>query len=311
MDSDLIPKSRRKSLFLEWGDPMKRILVLGATGGLGRFVVQELREKGYWIRVFSRSKSKLKVLGDLFDESILGDIMDPESIEPAVIGMDAVISCAGASLNLKDFGDKRTFEEINFRGNLNVLDAAVKAKVSKFVYTSFLRVEGIQEADYIKSHDRFSQAVIESGIDHTIVRPTAFFSILLEFLHLAKKGIGFVIGSGKHKINPIHEKDVAKAVVEAIANDLKEINIGGPDIFTRDEITELALRISGINKKPFHIPISLNRILVQLIRPFNPRIFQFMQFGNIVHTLDIVGPKYGTLKLEDYFIDELNSSNGA
>ncbi|MGJ4747847.1 SDR family oxidoreductase [Leptospira sp. SA-E8] len=287
---------------------MKRILVLGATGGLGRFVVQELREKGYWIRVISRSNAKLKVISDLFDDAVLGDIMDPNSIIPAVTGIDIVISCAGASLNLKDFRDKRTFEEINFQGNLNVLNAAINAKVQKFIYTSFLRVKGIQDAEYIKSHERFSQAVMESGIDYAIVRPTAFFSILLEFLHLARKGIGFVIGNGKPRINPIHEKDVAKAVIEAIDTDLKEINIGGPDIFTRDEITELALRISGINKKPFHIPIFLNRIFVQLIRPINPRIFQFMQFGNVVHTLDIIGPKYGTLKLEDYFKEELNES---
>ncbi|PJZ48814.1 SDR family oxidoreductase [Leptospira saintgironsiae] len=289
---------------------MKRILVLGATGGLGRFVVQELKKKGYWIRVVSRSNVKLKAISGLFDESVIGDILDRKSIEPAVNGIDAVISCAGASLNLKDFRDKRTFEEINLRGNLNILEAAVRAKISKFVYISFLRVEGIQETEYIKSHDRFSQAVIESGIDYTIVRPTAFFSILLEFLHLAKKGIGFVIGSGKPKINPIHEKDVANAVVEALTSDLKEINIGGPDIFTRDEITELALRISGINKKPFHIPIFFNRIFVQLIRPINPRIFQFMQFGNLVHTLDIIGPKYGTLKLEDYFKEEINEGGG-
>ncbi|WP_100714665.1 SDR family oxidoreductase [Leptospira perolatii] len=286
---------------------MKRILVVGATGGLGRFVVQELRKKGYWIRVFSRSITKLKVISGLFDDSVLGDMLDPKSIELVVSGIDAVISCAGASMNLKDFREKRTFEEINFQGNLNILDAAVKAKVSKFVYTSFLRVDGIQEAEYIKSHDRFSQAVKESGIDYAIVRPTAFFSLLLEFLTLAKKGIGFVIGNGKPKINPIHEKDVAKAVVEALEGDLKEINIGGPDIFTRDEITELALRTCGKKKKPLHIPVFLNRILIQLIRPFNQRVFQFMQFGNIVHTLDIIGPQYGTLKLEDYYKEELNS----
>ncbi|TGK05072.1 SDR family oxidoreductase [Leptospira semungkisensis] len=280
---------------------MKRILVVGATGNLGRLVVSELKQKGYWIRILARSVSKLQILKGEFDDHKIGDILDPESMRTAFSEIDTVISCAGASLNLKDFSDNKTFEEINLGGNLNVLREALRAGVSKFIYTSFLRAEGIQKAEYIRSHDLFSEAIRNSGINYTIVRPTAFFSILLEFLEFAKKGIGIVIGDGKARINPIHEKDVAKAVVDALGSEEEEINIGGPDIFTRDQITELALKVCGKSKKPIHIPIFLNRILVYLLRPFNRRIFQFMQFGNTVHTLDIVGPQYGVLRLEDYF----------
>ncbi|TGK00312.1 SDR family oxidoreductase [Leptospira langatensis] len=286
---------------------MKRILVVGATGNLGRLVVSELKRKGYWIRVLARSVSKLQILEDEFDDYKIGDILDPKSMGSAFSGIDAVISCAGASLDLKDFKNKGTFEEINLGGNLNVLRAALNTGVSKFIYTSFLRAKGIQKAEYIRSHDRFSEAIRNSGIDYTIVRPTAFFSILLEFLEFAKKGMGIVIGNGKAKINPIHEKDVAKAVVEALESNEEEINIGGPDILTRDQITELALKVAGRNKKPIHIPIFLNRILIYLLRPFNRRIFQFMQFGNTVHTLDIVGPQYGVLRLEDYFREKSGS----
>ncbi|TGM09638.1 NAD-dependent epimerase/dehydratase family protein, partial [Leptospira stimsonii] len=124
---------------------MKRILVLGATGSLGKFVIEELRRQGYWIRILSRSSSKLRSLNLPFDESVLGDLFDPKSLESAVSGIDAVISCAGASLDLRNFRDKHTFEEINFTGNRNVLSAAVQERVSKFIYVSFLRVEGIQK----------------------------------------------------------------------------------------------------------------------------------------------------------------------
>ncbi|PJZ52369.1 SDR family oxidoreductase [Leptospira adleri] len=286
---------------------MKRILVLGATGTLGKFVIEELRKQGYWIRVLSRSSSKLRILNAPFDESVLGDLFAPKSLESAVSGMDAVISCAGASLDLKNFRDKHTFEVINFRGNRNVLDAAVKAKVSKMIYVSFLPVEGIQKTEYIRSHEKISEAIRKSGLRYTIVRPTAFFSILLAFLSFAKKGIGIVLGKGNVRINPIHEKDVARAVVEALEADLEEMNIGGPDIFTRDQITELALEVAGKNRKLLHIPIFLNRILIRFIQPFNKRIFQFLRFGNVVHTLDVVGPKYGTQRLEDYYREKLNS----
>ncbi|AOP33073.1 hypothetical protein A0128_03885 [Leptospira tipperaryensis] len=286
---------------------MDRILVVGATGSLGKFVMEELRKQGYWIRVLSRSPIKLKFLNGMFDESVLGDLFDPNSLESAVSGMDAVISCAGASLDLKNFRDRRTFEEINFKGNRNVLSAAVKENVSKFLYVSFLLVEGIQKTEYIKSHDQISDLIRNSGLRYTIIRPTAFFSILLSFLEFAKKGIGIVIGEGNARINPIHEKDVARAVVEALKTDIKEFNIGGPDIFTRDEITELALQVTSKNRKLLHIPIFLNRILVRFLQPFNKRIFQFLQFGNVVHTLDVVGPKYGTLRLRDYFKEKLDS----
>lgn len=286
---------------------MKRILVLGATGSLGKFVIEELRRQGYWIRILSRSSSKLRSLNAPFDESVLGDLFDPKSLESAVSGIDSVISCAGASLDLRNFRDKHTFEEINFTGNRNVLSAAVQERVSKFIYVSFLRVEGIQKTEYIQSHEKISEAIRKSGLPYTIVRPTAFFSILLSFLKLAKKGIGVVLGEGKVRINPIHEKDVAKAVVEALKIDLEEMNIGGPDVFTRDEITELALRVAGKDLKLFHIPIFLNKVMIRFLQPFNQRIFQFLRFGNVVHTLDVVGPKYGTERLENYFRENLDS----
>jgi uncharacterized protein YbjT (DUF2867 family) len=71
---------------------MKKVLVAGATGYLGRFVVKAFKAKGCWVRALGRSEAKLAPIKELADELFIGEVTDPGSLDGLCDGIDAVFS---------------------------------------------------------------------------------------------------------------------------------------------------------------------------------------------------------------------------
>jgi len=152
----------------------------------------------------------------------------------------------------------------------------------------------------------FEEKLIESGLDYVIMRPTGFFSDLLEFLNMAKKGRVSVFGSGENKINPIHGADLAEVCVDSIMKSKKEINVGGPEIFTFKEIAKLALRVQSKPIKISRLPMWMIKIILPVMRTFtSSKTYGPIEFMMSVMTLDVVGETYGKEKLEDFYRQQL------
>jgi uncharacterized protein YbjT (DUF2867 family) len=164
------------------------------------------------VRALARNASKLSKLG--VDETVTADLTRVEMLRGRCDGVDAVISCAGASMNLNNFGDRESFYKIDFQGNLNLLTEAKKTRNIKFVYVSLAGADGLRQTEYADAHEKFVEALQASGVRHAVVRPTGFFGFNLELSKFVAKGRGLVIGKGNCKSNPIHEADVALACVE-------------------------------------------------------------------------------------------------
>lgn len=113
---------------------MKKILVAGATGQLGRLVVQELKHRGYAVHTLARNPDKLS--GIAVDKRFSADLSRAETLRGVCDGIDAVISCPGASMKMNTSGDRKSFYEIDHRGNTSLLEEAKRTGVPKFVYVS-------------------------------------------------------------------------------------------------------------------------------------------------------------------------------
>lgn len=100
---------------------MKKVLVAGATGYLGRYVVKELKKQGYWVRALARNPEKLKDLEEFVDDMFVGEVTKPETLDKVCDGIDFVISSVGITRQK----DGLTFMDVDYRGNKNLLDAAV------------------------------------------------------------------------------------------------------------------------------------------------------------------------------------------
>ena len=278
---------------------MKRILLAGASGQLGRHVIHELKRSGYAVRAITRDRNRL--LNADADEIHETDLFDAHKMGWIADQCDAVISCAGASMNMNAWRDRRSFNAIDWQGNLRLLEEAQRANVGKFVYVSLAGGEQMRQVEYADAHERFVEALRASGLNYTVVRPTGFFGFMLEILRYAEKGMGLVMGDGQRQTNPIHEADVARACVEALSLDKSDFPIGGPDVFTRREITELAFKAIDKPARLMNVPPAVFKAMVSPLKLINPRLHALMVFGATVTQVDCLAPAYGHKRLADYF----------
>jgi uncharacterized protein YbjT (DUF2867 family) len=149
-----------------------RVLVVGATGSIGRLVVEEALRQGYAVRALVRSASKARQLAH-GAETVIGDLTRPETLPAAVEGIDAIVFTHGS-----DGGGKAASESVDYGGVRNILAALGSRKVRIALMTSI----GVtnRESSYNRSseaHDwkrRSERLVRASGLPYTIVRPGWF-----------------------------------------------------------------------------------------------------------------------------------------
>lgn len=272
--------------------------MVGASGALGREVVALLQARGFDVRALGRSPARLAALGA--DEAWAADLTDAAALRGCCAGVEAVISCAGASMALGGFRDRRSFEEVDAAGNRKLLAEAERAGVGRLVYVSLFGASGLLVTEYARAHERFVAALRASEVPHVVVRPTGFFRTVGELVGMVRRGVGVVVGPGEARTNHVHEADVALACVEALSGEAGEVAIGGPEAFTRRELVELAF--AAVSKRPriVHVPPAVLRAGASLARLVQPRLGGLLHFGVEVSLVDVVAPAVGTHRLEPY-----------
>jgi len=276
---------------------MKRILVAGATGYLGGFVAQELKARGYFVRALVRSPEKLDQLWDSADEIVEGQVTRPETLEHVCDGIDVVFSSIGITRQ----ADGLTFRDVDYQGNKNLLEVALRAGVRKFVYVSAFNGPRLRHLDIGAAHEDFVDELKASGICYAVLRPTGYFSDMGEVLEMARKGRVWLIGSGENRVNPIHGADLAVACADAVDGYELEIDVGGPQTMTWREVARLAFEVLGQPSRVTRVPEWLMWPVVRLVRLFNRHQGELLAFFITMATTDVVAPANGTHTLEAHY----------
>ncbi len=277
---------------------MKKVLVAGSTGYLGRFVVGALKASGYWVRALGRSETKLASLRDHADELFVAEVTDPDSLTGVCDGIDIVFSSVGITRQK----DGLTYDDVDFQANKNLLTAAEASGVAKFVYVHVLNARKMKHVAAVRAKQAFVEELERSAIARTVICPTGFFSDMDEFLSMAHRGRVYLFGDGMNRINPIHGADLAEVCVDALDSPEKHINVGGSQVFTYREIAELAFDALGKSARITAIPRGLASALVAAMRRLTPvRTYGPVEFMAAVMTMDVVGEPHGSRRLADHF----------
>lgn len=281
---------------------MKRALVAGATGYLGGFVVREFKARGYFVRALARSPGKLSHLQDSVDEIVRAEVIQPETLDHVCDEIDVVFS----SIGITKQKDKLTFRDVDYQGNVNLLEAAQRAGVGKFIYVSVFNGPSLLHLEIVKAHEDFVEALKASGIDYTVMRPTGYFSDMSEFFEMAKKGRVYLIGRGTNRVNPIHGADLAVTCVDAAEGEQKEVDVGGPEVLTYREIAELAFQSLAKPVRITSIPVWAMKMLVAVTRIFNKHRAGLLAFFTTAMTSDVVAPTTGARSIAAHFTEDRN-----
>jgi len=213
-----------------------RALVTGSNGFIGSHLVEKLLKKKYDVRCLVRKTSDLRWIKDLPLEFVYGDITHPDSLTPAVEGVDVVFHIGGIvrALSWEDFS------RVNVQGTKNLLDACVRESKSlkRFVFLSSQAAVGpsrsgekITEEDvprpislYGKSKCEAEKITMEyqNYFPLTILRPPAVYGPrdddILEIFKYIKWGIKPRIGKKKRKLSIIYVDDLVRGIVQASEN---------------------------------------------------------------------------------------------
>lgn len=280
--------------------PMNRVMVAGATGYLGGFAAREFKDRGYFVRALVRSPEKLNTLRDSLDEVFEGEVTQPDSLDGLCDGIDVVFSSVGITRQK----DGLTFRDVDYQGNLNLLEAALHSGVKKFIYVSVFNGPSLKHLAIVKAHEDFVGELKNSGIEHAVLRPTGYFSDMGEFLEMARKGRIYLIGQGRNRINPIHGADLAISCVDAVDGDRTEIDVGGPEILSFRQIAELAFQILDKPVRITVVPVGVMRAVVAATKLFNTHQGELLAFFTTAMTSGGVAPKTGTNFLGAHFEEQ-------
>lgn len=125
---------------------MKRVLVTGATGFVGGHLCEMLIQHGYRVRAALRSDGALA--NPSIEKTIVGEIGSKTQWEQALDGVDSVVHCAAVAHIMSAHVELQgRYTECNELGTKNLADACVRARVSRFVYISTIKVNGEMTGD--------------------------------------------------------------------------------------------------------------------------------------------------------------------
>ena len=283
----------------------KNVLLAGATGYLGSYIARELRKRGYSTRAIVRSPEKLKRQNVRVSETIRAELTEPDTTTDCCRNIGVVISTVGITRQK----DGLTYMDVDFQANLNLMHEAQKAGVKKFIYVSVLNGENLRHLKICHAKEMFVEQLKSSGLDYCVIRPNGFFSDMTEFFTMAKKGKIYLFGDGHLRTNPIHGEDLAAVCVDAIESPDREINVGGPETLTHNEIAMTAFEVLGIEQKITYIPDWIRTSILKLVRIFTgSKTYGPIEFFLTVMAMDMIAPEYGNHTLKEYFTN-LGSMN--
>lgn len=277
---------------------MKTVLIAGATGYLGQFLVQEYKQRGWHVRALVRNAKRARTLGLNADELIEAEATRPETLSGILKDVDLVAS----SLGITRQKDGLSYRDVDYQANKNLLDEALTAGVPRFAYVHVLGADKMSRVPLVAAKQAFVDELLQAQIQSTVIAPSGYFSDMSDFLAMAKSGRAYLFGDGQHRLNPIHGQDLAAATADAIDGGRDWLNAGGPETFTHTQLAELAFASLGKAPKITYLPDWLRRATLAVLPRITPRhISGPAQFFLTAFGLDMVGEPCGSHRLADHF----------
>jgi len=253
----------------------KKVLLVGATGFLGKKILHNLALDAS-VSVHAMSRKGAPSDGGLDVEWVRGDMMDPTSLDHALQGVDVVVSSAN--------GYMKESIETDFQGNKNLIEAAARAGVRRFIFLSIVSCEDASEVPHFHAKKVAEDVIKASGVPYVFVRAPAFLDQSSDYIaDGVKAGRFYAVGDKATKWSYVLTDDLAAYIAKAAAYPGNDISNQTIDIGWRDgpkSQNEIAGIISEVTRKRLSVwvvPWLVFRLLARPVRLFSELGYDLMQ----------------------------------
>jgi uncharacterized protein YbjT (DUF2867 family) len=277
---------------------MERIPVVGATGQLGRAAIRKLKAREAHVRALVRSADSAAYFESLGVEPLLGDLTDLPSLTRACTGVTCIVATANAAIPSRSTD---TFEAVERDGYRNLIQAAIGARLRRFVHTSVPLSKYEHLSPFLQFKRETERALVESGLDHVILRADIFMDVSFTMMgstiplrgtegatvlrpfafsnryfsaikdSIEKKHVARIPGDGNARHAFICVNDVAEFLASAAFSGPSGSHVvGGPEALTFVDVVRIYERVLGVTLQTRRTPAAVFRCVAPLSRPFSP-----------------------------------------
>ncbi|WP_448562089.1 SDR family oxidoreductase [Trichothermofontia sp.] len=244
-----------------------KILVVGATGTLGRQVTRRALDEGHQVRCLVRSQRRAAFLKEWGAELVSGDLTLPETLPPALQGIEVVIDAATTRAT-----DSLSVKAVDWDGKVALIQAAKAANIDRYIFFSILDAEQYSQVPLMAIKHCTELFLAESGLNYTVLRLSGFLQGLIgQYAIPILEQQAVWITSDVAPMAYMDTQDIAKFALRALSVP-ETVNRTFPVVGTRAwsgyEIIRLCERLSDREAKIMRMPLSWLRAARKVARFF-------------------------------------------
>jgi len=261
------------------------LLVIGATGTLGRQIVLQALTKGYQVRCLVRNFRKANFVKEWGAELVYADLTRPETIPPCLKGITAVIDASTSRAN-----ELNSLRKVDWDGKLYLIEAAKAANIKRFIFFSAQNVEQFENIPLMKVKNGIELELKNSGISYTIFRLTGFYQGLIEQYAIPiLENLPIWLTNENTCISYMDTQDIAKFCIRSLQIP-RTVNqtffLSGLKGWVSSEIINLCEQLAGQKAKVQRIPLFFLQLTSKFFGFFEwgQNISDRLAFGKILNT---------------------------
>ena len=273
-----------------------KVVLAGAYGNLGADIFKSLLAEGHEVIAADMIERNLGITGCYTFKKI--DVTNPDTLKGLCDGADVVITTVG----LTKTSATTTNYEIDYQGNLNILNEAKAAGVKNFAYISVIKADKAPKVPMLHAKYLFEEQLKQSGLQWVIYRPTGYFyDIVKVFKPMVEKGEVTLLGKKPVHANVISTEDFADFIVEHMCDDKKMYDIGGKETYSYEEIANLCFAAAGKEPVIKRAPAFLFDMLAFINKFKKNGKEAILRFSKWTLTEEMVGDTiYGDMSFAEY-----------
>ena len=244
-----------------------KILLVGATGTLGRQIAKQAIEEGHEVRCFVRNPRKASFLQEWGCELTKGNLLNSGDIDYALQDIEVVIDSATGRPE-----DSKSIYETDWDGKLNLFNACESKKIKRVIFLSILLTEKFRNVPLMDVKYCTEKLLEKSNFDYTIFKCAAFMQgVISQFAIPVLDSQAVWMSGTPTKVAYMNTQDMAKIIVSSI-NKPKSYKLSlplvGPKAWDSDEVISLCEKYSNKKAKIFRVSPFLIKVTQNVVSFF-------------------------------------------